>query len=135
MAETAKEKSFPAVVTGDFGHNNQDHSDGYQDQDETPRDVKEAIKLYQESASIHGVANILGPQVYSFRRPMWMLLVVAMATMMTWTLYSQISELRKYPIKTDIKMSLQNQLPFPAVTICSLNQYYKERVPDDEMAS
>ncbi|GFO48400.1 acid-sensing ion channel 1-like [Plakobranchus ocellatus] len=95
--------------------------------------VKEAIRHYQESATIHGVVNVLGPQIYCFRRPLWTVLVIVMTSMTAWTLYNQIKLLREHPIKTDTKVSLRDHLPFPAVTICSLNQYHRQRVPNDPM--
>ncbi|RUS89276.1 hypothetical protein EGW08_002950 [Elysia chlorotica] len=52
---------------------------------------------------------------------------------LTLTLYRQISSLYHYPIKTVTKITINNDLTFPAVTICNLNQFVRERLPDNPM--
>ncbi|KAK3770162.1 hypothetical protein RRG08_038674 [Elysia crispata] len=94
---------------------------------------KELLADYLESASIHGIAQTKGPQYYSWRRPVWLLLILVMSIALSWTLYRQISSLYHYPIKTVTKITINDNLPFPAVTICNLNQYIRERLPDDPM--
>ncbi|KAK3770161.1 hypothetical protein RRG08_038673 [Elysia crispata] len=94
---------------------------------------KELLSDYLESASIHGIAQTKGPQYYSWRRPVWLLLILVMSIALSWTLYRQISSLYHYPIKTVTKITINDNLPFPAVTICNLNQYIRERLPDDPM--
>ena len=37
----------------------------------------------------------------------------------------------KYPFKTSVTVTPTDQLPFPAVTICNLNQYHHSRIPND----
>ncbi|GFR90410.1 amiloride-sensitive cation channel 1, neuronal [Elysia marginata] len=95
--------------------------------------IIEHLKLYQESATIHGVSMLSAPQLYFCRRFLWTILVIVMSVVLALTLYKQISELNKYPIKTVTASPLYSQLAFPAVTICNINQYIKGRVSDDPM--
>ncbi|GFO06538.1 acid-sensing ion channel 4 [Plakobranchus ocellatus] len=103
-----------------------------QDQEPSPT-ILEPLRLYQESATIHGITMLSAPQLYHCRRLIWTVLVIGMAILLAWTLYKQVSQLNKRPIKTITESPLYHELPFPAVTICNINQYVKDRVPDNEM--
>ncbi|GFN78077.1 acid-sensing ion channel 1 [Plakobranchus ocellatus] len=88
------------------------------------------LETYLHSATIHGISQTSGPQFYIYRRPIWCLLVIAMAIGLSITLFGQISNLYDHPVKTVTRVTLKNEMVFPAVTICSLNQYIRDRVPD-----
>ncbi|RUS72250.1 hypothetical protein EGW08_019991 [Elysia chlorotica] len=107
--------------------------DEEQDEKQIYRTLQELFQQFQETATIHGVAKTSQPQLYSCRRLIWAILVVAMTVMLGITLAELITEMRERPIKTNNKFSLHDELPFPAVTICSLNQYIRDRVPDNPM--
>ncbi|GFR90424.1 acid-sensing ion channel 2 [Elysia marginata] len=94
---------------------------------------KDILKQYQETASIHGISRTLQPQAYSYRRFIWAVLVGVMAVLLGMTLYNLITDLSERPIKTVNKISLHDELPFPAVTICNMNQFIIDRVPDNPM--
>ena len=63
-------------------------------------------------------------------RPLWLLLVLGMAVGLGTTLFNQVSSYYDYPIRTVTKVEINSELAFPAVTICNLNQFVRERVPD-----
>ena len=56
-----------------------------------------------------------------------------MSVMLAITVTSLITDMRERHIKTVNKFALHDELPFPAVTICNLNQFNIDRVPDNPM--
>ncbi|GFN96015.1 acid-sensing ion channel 1-like [Plakobranchus ocellatus] len=93
-------------------------------------EAKEMLKSYVESATIHGVSQTNGPEHYPYRRRIWLVLVLLMAIILGYILYKQIALRYEYPIKTTTKVSLHSELPFPAITICNINQFMRDKVPD-----
>ncbi|GFN78079.1 acid-sensing ion channel 1 [Plakobranchus ocellatus] len=69
-------------------------------------------------------------EVDPYDQPIWCILVIGMAIGLGITLCKQISTLYDHPVKTVTRVTLKNEMVFPAVTICSLNQYIRDRVPD-----
>ena len=51
------------------------------------------------------------------------------------TLSNLVSELHERPIKTVNKITLYDELPFPAVTVCNLNQFVSDRIPNNPTVS
>ncbi|GFN94206.1 acid-sensing ion channel 5, partial [Plakobranchus ocellatus] len=88
------------------------------------------LEYYLQSATIHGISQTRGPQHYFLRRPIWFILLAVMTISLVWAVYGQINNLYEYPIKTVTQVTLNTVLPFPAVTICNLNQFMRDRVPD-----
>ncbi|RUS89277.1 hypothetical protein EGW08_002951 [Elysia chlorotica] len=88
------------------------------------------VDHYVESSTIHGIVQASGPQHYTFRRPLWLVLVLIMAVCLGTTLFRQVSLYYEYPIRTVTKVEINTELAFSAVTICNLNQYIRGRVPD-----
>ncbi|RUS89275.1 hypothetical protein EGW08_002949 [Elysia chlorotica] len=91
---------------------------------------KGMLEHYLQSATIHGVAQTQGPHFYHHRRPLWLVLIVIMATLLGYTLFCEISHLYEYPARTVTRVRLKDELTFPAVTICNMNQFNIDRVPD-----
>ncbi|GFR86966.1 acid-sensing ion channel 5 [Elysia marginata] len=91
---------------------------------------KGMLEHYLQSATIHGVAQTNGPLFYNYRRPVWLVLILGMAVMLGLTLHSEISHMYEYPSRTVTRVNLKDELTFPAVTICNLNQFYIDRVPN-----
>ncbi|GFO14491.1 acid-sensing ion channel 1-like [Plakobranchus ocellatus] len=94
---------------------------------------KDLLGDYIQSATIHGIAQAKGPHYYLLRRPLWLFLVLLMAVVLVWILVNQISMFYKHPVRTVTKVTLNNELTFPAVTLCNLNQHIKDRVPDNPL--
>ncbi|KAK3770157.1 hypothetical protein RRG08_038670 [Elysia crispata] len=94
------------------------------------RTVRDLLRYYRESATIHGIARIQDQPLYVFRRPLWFLFVLLMSVLLAWTLFNQITLLAQHPIRTVNKVTLNSELTFPAVTLCNLNQFIRDRVPD-----
>ncbi|GFO10679.1 acid-sensing ion channel 1-like [Plakobranchus ocellatus] len=92
--------------------------------------AKGMLEYYLQSATIHGISQTSGPQHYSLRRPIWLILLSVMTIGLIWAVCGQINNLYEYPIKTVTQVTLNTVLPFPAVTICNLNQFMRDRVPD-----
>ncbi|GFN78020.1 acid-sensing ion channel 1, partial [Plakobranchus ocellatus] len=92
--------------------------------------AKGMLEHYLQSATIHGISQTSGPKHYSLRRPIWFILLAVMTISLVWTVYGQINNFYEYPIKTVTQVTLNTVLPFPAVTICNLNQFMRDRVPD-----
>ncbi|KAK7495302.1 hypothetical protein BaRGS_00013484 [Batillaria attramentaria] len=93
--------------------------------------VKRLLALYGNSASIHGMSQIGGPALYGYRRWLWVLLVLSMSIGLSVILYKQVRRLSNYPTRTTVRPEFQEEIEFPAVTICNLNQFYRDRLPDD----
>ncbi|GFO10680.1 acid-sensing ion channel 1 [Plakobranchus ocellatus] len=92
--------------------------------------AKGILEYYLQSATIHGISQTSGPQHYFLRRLIWLILLAVMTISLVWAVYGQINSLYEYPIKTVTQVTLNTVLPFPAVTICNLNQFMRDRVPD-----
>ncbi|KAK3770164.1 hypothetical protein RRG08_038675 [Elysia crispata] len=109
--------------------NSLEEGDGHEYDEDRPRE-REMFDHYLQSATIHGVAQTQGPHFYIHRRPLWLVLILSMTVLLGLTLFGEISHLYEYPAATVTRVSLRDELTFPAVTICNLNQYNKHRVPD-----
>ncbi|GFN94207.1 acid-sensing ion channel 5 [Plakobranchus ocellatus] len=97
--------------------------------------AKGMLDYYFQSATIHGISHTCGPQYYFLRRPIWFILLAVMTISLVWAVYGQINNFYEYPINTVTQVTLNTVLPFPAVTICNLNQFMRDRVPDTPILS
>ncbi|KAK6173619.1 hypothetical protein SNE40_017036 [Patella caerulea] len=89
------------------------------------------VDIYEESATIHGVPMAIKPQLYSFRRPLWSLMLLGMVVVLAFLIYESLTMYYEYPINTETKLEFNTQIQFPTVTICNANQFHLERIPDD----
>ncbi|KAK7097714.1 acid-sensing ion channel 1-like isoform X2 [Littorina saxatilis] len=87
--------------------------------------------FYRSSATIHGVAQVAGPPLYSFRKWIWLFLVLSMGTGLCVILFIQVQRLASFPTRTSVRAEFDDEVPFPAVTLCNLNQFTKSRLPLD----
>ncbi|KAK3784826.1 hypothetical protein RRG08_056785 [Elysia crispata] len=104
-----------------------------QDERQFYKIFQDIFHQYQETASIHGISKTSQPQLNTCRRFIWGVFVVVMSVMLAITVTSLITDMRERHIKTVNKFALHDELPFPAVTICNLNQFNIDRVPDNPM--
>ena len=86
-----------------------------------------ALRYFFISTSFHGLPHIAASQSY-IRICYWTFLILVSLGLMLWAIF--IISLAYFNFNTYIKTELkvQNQLKFPAVTICNLNQFTKSLV-------
>ncbi|XP_055958917.1 acid-sensing ion channel 4-A [Patella vulgata] len=103
------------------------------EKEEVSRSVgtKDMVDMYSQSATIHGVSNVGAPQIYKFRRIVWITLLLAMSISLSCIVYLQFRRYQEHPSMTIVKAEFNDELIFPAVTICNTNQYHRSRLPDD----
>ncbi|XP_041357771.1 acid-sensing ion channel 1-like [Gigantopelta aegis] len=92
--------------------------------------VKDVFAEYSNHATIHGVAQLNGPRIYNHRKLVWLILLFGMAMGLGVMMFQQFIRLSAWPTITDLQAKFSDNLDFPAVTICNLNQFYKDRVPN-----
>ncbi|KAK6173769.1 hypothetical protein SNE40_017170 [Patella caerulea] len=90
------------------------------------------LHMYEGSATIHGVPKIMSPQLYSFRRYLWTIMLIAMTIGLIIFLYRSFTRYYKYPIITNTRLEFNNEMQFPAVTICNANQFRQHKIPSDD---
>ncbi|XP_041357745.1 acid-sensing ion channel 1C-like [Gigantopelta aegis] len=93
--------------------------------------VRDIFEEYRNHATIHGVAQLRGPRIYNHRKFVWLLLLFGMAFALGLTMFRQFIRLSSWPTITDLQAKFTDNLDFPAITICNLNQFYKARVPNN----
>ncbi|GFS23261.1 acid-sensing ion channel 4 [Elysia marginata] len=94
-------------------------------------DINDIIYSFRSVTTIHGVQHAAAARTRSFRRRLWAILVSMMAIFLTWFLCQQVTALTEHQISTTTTFDLRETMEFPAVTLCNLNQYNKNRVPGD----
>ncbi|KAK3770154.1 hypothetical protein RRG08_038667 [Elysia crispata] len=94
-------------------------------------DINDIIYSFRSVTTIHGVQHAAAARNRSFRRRLWAILVSMMAIFLTWFLFQQVTALCAHQISTTTTFDLRETMEFPAVTMCNLNQYNKNRVPDN----
>lgn len=65
-------------------------------------------------------------------RGIWSLLVLLMASSLFLLVYFHVERYASRPFVTIVNAHVRDSLPFPAVTICNLNQFHRERVPRND---
>ncbi|RUS89278.1 hypothetical protein EGW08_002952, partial [Elysia chlorotica] len=103
----------------------------YQQVGSLSADINDIIYSFRSVTTIHGVQHAAAARNRSFRRRVWAILVSLMAIFLTWFLCQQVSALSEHQISTTTTFDLRETMEFPAVTLCNLNQYNKNRVPDN----
>ncbi|GFO14492.1 acid-sensing ion channel 3 [Plakobranchus ocellatus] len=94
-------------------------------------DINDIVYSFRSVTTIHGVQHAAAARNRSFRRRLWAVLVTMMAIFLSWFLAQQLTALSEHQISTTTTFDLKESMEFPAVTICNLNQYNKNRVPND----
>ncbi|KAK7495306.1 hypothetical protein BaRGS_00013488 [Batillaria attramentaria] len=90
------------------------------------------VAFYKDTATIHGVSQIGGKRLYSFRRKVWLVLLLIMVIGLTTLMFLHFQRFSEHPTVTVVSAQVTDILPFPAVTICNLNQFHRNRIPRDE---
>ncbi|XP_064609107.1 acid-sensing ion channel 2-like [Liolophura sinensis] len=101
-------------------------------EDFSPEKRNQKLSLFQEfsqNATVHGLRHT--SQHGLFRRGFWCLAFLGMLSGLLYTVFSQVVVILEYPTITQQSMEFTAGLPFPAVTLCSLNQFRKSVVGDD----
>ena len=63
-------------------------------------------------------------------RFVWSFLLFGMALTLGIMVFQQFRRLSTRPTTTDLQAKFSDKLDFPAVTICNLNQFYRDRIPN-----
>ncbi|XP_050417096.2 acid-sensing ion channel 1 [Patella vulgata] len=100
-------------------------------QNRLPLRPAKMVDIYEESVTIHGVPKMIKPQLYSFRRPLWSLMLFGMVGGLAFLIYESLTKYYEYPINTETRLEFNTQIQFPTVTICNANQFHLGRIPND----
>ncbi|KAH8411236.1 hypothetical protein KR215_000725 [Drosophila sulfurigaster] len=116
---------------GDVGHtNNNDSSDGEELSLCNREAIKKSVKYYLQNSSLHGLKYIAEERITIPERVFFgiaFVLVVILSGFFISNIYIKWSA-SPIIISTSAKQLLTSTMPFPAVTICNLNQALRSRV-------
>lgn len=102
-----------------------------ENEDDTNRKLFGLVTYYMDNATIHGVSRVGERGLYSYRRLVWLLLLLVMFVGLTTLMYLHFQRYSQHPTVTVVSARVTDVLPFPAVTICNLNQFHMRRIPRD----
>ncbi|XP_076071766.1 acid-sensing ion channel 1A-like isoform X1 [Mytilus galloprovincialis] len=80
------------------------------------------VEEFKNTSSIHGLSRFGGPELYSRRKLIWIILVLAAASGLFIFVILEFLHLSHNPTITSFTTSIQETIDFPAVTVCNLNQ-------------
>ncbi len=83
------------------------------------------FRKYIENTTAHGVIRIFSGKSV-IRRLFWLVIVLGATTGCLYNISNRISYLAGGPTATTLSLERQDNLTFPAVTICNLNQFRQE---------
>lgn len=79
-------------------------------------------------SGIHGMAIVGNPKTNRFRRAIWLLLILNSCGLLIWALVDRVQKYREYDFSTQVTLKYEQQLLFPAVTICNFNPFLQSKV-------
>ncbi len=83
---------------------------------------------FAEDTTLHGVGFWLNPKKSKASRVLYFVVWLAMAALMGYYLYMNISRYLQYETKVSISTKEEKSLMFPSITICPENQFPKSKV-------
>ncbi|KAK7097605.1 acid-sensing ion channel 1C-like [Littorina saxatilis] len=129
------EKKFPEPF--DFGRSEKVFPPDPLGPDVSEKDERywnlDASRLHQfaNETSAHGCAHVASTSRGTFTRVVWALSVTGMLGAMVYTLFSMLQAYDQYPVNTLTKVTVKEELPFPGVTLCNLNEVDVSKIAID----
>ena len=87
---------------------------------------KSAAAAYIESTTIHGLSPIYAANNTALRL-FWLLMFASAFSLMGWQIASLVQKLRGHDIITNVQARYNDEMPYPAVTICNANGFQKSK--------
>lgn len=91
-------------------------------------DCRVTIATYAQRTTAHGVSRLYSST--STRRALWGLLVVLSTAFVIYQIVTLIQKYMAFAVDTELKVSYNRDMPFPAVTLCNLNALRLSQVID-----
>ncbi|XP_072040783.1 acid-sensing ion channel 5-like [Amphiura filiformis] len=93
---------------------------------------KSLERHFIESTTLHGIPQQWDNARPSWLRGFWFLAFFACLGTGLWQISLRIAEYRAYLANTKITLEYNNELQFPAITICNFNRYRGSEVSDED---
>ncbi|XP_046581232.1 amiloride-sensitive sodium channel subunit beta-like [Haliotis rubra] len=78
---------------------------------------------FTQNTGFHGVNKLTPGRSYKIRCFSWTVAVLAMTAYMTYNITKELMNYYRYPVITNTKVEVLEELPFPAVTFCNLSPF------------
>ncbi|XP_061179662.1 acid-sensing ion channel 2-like [Saccostrea echinata] len=88
-------------------------------------------RQFRDSSSLHGLSHISKERTF-VRGIIWFILVIVMGISLTLTLYNLKLEYFSYPTLTILNIKMEEEITFPAVTVCNISPYKMSKLNPDE---
>ncbi|ELT89070.1 hypothetical protein CAPTEDRAFT_200009 [Capitella teleta] len=86
---------------------------------------------YATNSTIHGLHNAVNPANGKIRRAAWATMLLSLLAYFAFAISLRVQKLRTYPVSSRTRVIEVDELFYPAMTICNLNQIKKSYVADD----
>ena len=86
------------------------------------RKILEKCKTLLEGSSIHAIPNIVRSEYISLKL-IWFVCLLVSTSGLGWFMFQSISNYFTYPVVTNVYIHSLQQIIFPILTICNLNQF------------
>ncbi|XP_067660432.1 acid-sensing ion channel 1C-like [Haliotis asinina] len=83
---------------------------------------------FTQNTGFHGINKLTPGRNYNVRCVSWMVAVLFMTGYMSFNITKELMNYYTYPVITNTKLDVHEELPFPAVTFCNLSPYNLTRV-------
>ncbi|XP_046365976.2 acid-sensing ion channel 4-A-like [Haliotis rufescens] len=78
---------------------------------------------FAQSTAFHGVNKLQSSRHSSLRCIWWTFAVLLMSAYMSYNITQELMNYYRYPVITNTKVEVRQELPFPAITFCNLSPY------------
>ncbi|XP_066267274.1 acid-sensing ion channel 5-like [Branchiostoma lanceolatum] len=90
-------------------------------------------KDFADNTTLHGIGKVSGSEKCSLKL-LWLAIFLACFGVATWQITETIIRYLQYNTVTNIKLEFENELVFPAVTVCNFNRFEENRLQADTQA-
>jgi len=81
-----------------------------------------SLMVFSTNVSVVGLSYVANPSASSFRRSVWMLLILVGAAFTTYQIQDRIRYYLDHPVNVIIREEYAEEMVFPAVTVCNENR-------------
>ena len=87
------------------------------------------VHEWAQGSTMHGVAGIADGETWKlWKRALWLCLVCLSGALMVWQVTSLIQQYKDFEVITETETVVPQSLPFPEITLCSINLFSKTRI-------
>ncbi|XP_046581234.1 acid-sensing ion channel 5-like [Haliotis rubra] len=83
---------------------------------------------FTQDTGLHGINKLSPGRRHKVRRALWAVLVFTMAAFMSYSITIELINYCRYPVNTNTKVDVLEEIAFPAVTFCSHSPYNLSKV-------